>query len=79
MAAYIHFEYAVYMMPKAAKDPQTVLRAILSKKFADLKLVDAIPKQPQVVRARLLRNVQKVGLTYLFSALCICGSRISLT
>lgn len=59
MADSISFEYAVYMLPVAAKDPSRVLREEVAKKYPGLKLVKDLPKQPQetVLYARTLKSV----------------------
>jgi len=61
MADSIRFEYAVYMLPVCSKDSSVVLQQALTKKFAQLKLVAEIPKEPRemVVWARTQKNVQK--------------------
>jgi hypothetical protein len=61
MADSIQFEYAVYMLPVHGKDPMVVLRQALAKQYANLKLIDEVPKQPgeMVVSARLKNHVQQ--------------------
>jgi hypothetical protein len=61
MADSIRFQYAVYMLPIPAKNPSVVLQEALAKKYAGLKLVAEIPKDPRemVVSARLQRHVQQ--------------------
>jgi uncharacterized protein YegJ (DUF2314 family) len=60
MAPYIHFEYAVYMMPIHTKAPGVVLRHELVEQFAKLKLVEDLPKEPHemFVKVRTEGNVQ---------------------
>jgi uncharacterized protein YegJ (DUF2314 family) len=60
MTPYIHFEYAVYMLPAHTKDPRFVLQHALAKDFTKLKLVDELLKQPQemLVKVRTEENVQ---------------------
>ena len=58
-APYIHFQYAVYMLPAHTKDPRVVLQHALAKNFTKLKLVDELPKQPQemLVKTHTEENV----------------------
>lgn len=46
MAAKIGFTYAVYYLPKAAKDPLAVLRKHAAALSPELKLVDKFPESP---------------------------------
>ncbi len=61
MAAFIHFEYAVYILPAHPEDPRVVLQHALAKDFTKLKLVDELPKQPQemLVKVRTEEDVQR--------------------
>lgn len=61
MAESIHFHYAVYMLPVHAKDPSVVLHEALIRGYANLKLVDEIPKEPRemFVSAHLQKHVQQ--------------------
>jgi hypothetical protein len=61
MSASIHFQFAVYLPPAPAKDPQTTLRDTLRKNYPSLKLVEAVPEKPleMVVGARIQKNVDK--------------------
>ena len=61
MSASIHFQFAVYLPPGTAKDPQRALREALEKNYPELKLVAAIPDKPSemVVVARIQKNVGK--------------------
>jgi len=61
MMAYIHFEYAVYMMPVHAKDPEAILRRALSSQFPTLKLVSELPPEPRemIVKAQTKQNLQR--------------------
>ena len=47
MAAYIHFEYAIYMLPVHTRAPRVVLRHALAEQFTTLKLVEDLPKEPR--------------------------------
>jgi uncharacterized protein YegJ (DUF2314 family) len=60
-ADWIHFRYAVYVLPRATKDPSVVLHEALTKRYTELKLVDAIPERPteMVVHAHLEKDVQR--------------------
>lgn len=60
VAPYIHFEYAVYMMPVHTKDPDSVIRRALSSQFPKLKLVSELPLQPHgmMVKAQTKQNFQ---------------------
>lgn len=57
----IQFEYAVYMLPTRAKNPSVVLRELMAKKYASLKLVGEISDSPRemVLSARLQNHVQQ--------------------
>jgi uncharacterized protein YegJ (DUF2314 family) len=61
IAESIHFQYAVYMLPVHTKDPSAVLREVLVKLHANLKLVDQISKDPRemVVSAHLQKHLQQ--------------------
>jgi uncharacterized protein YegJ (DUF2314 family) len=61
MADSIRFQYAVYMLPIPAKNPSVVLQQALAKKYAGLKLVTEIPKDPRemVASAHLQRRAQR--------------------
>jgi uncharacterized protein YegJ (DUF2314 family) len=61
MADSIQFQYAVYMLPIPAKNPLVMLQKALEKKYAGLKLVTEIPKDPRkmVVRVRLQKHVRQ--------------------
>ncbi len=61
MADLIRFQYAVYMLPGPAKNPSIVLQDAMAKKYAGLKLVADIPKEPRemVVSAHLRKHVQQ--------------------
>ena len=61
MSASIHFQFAVYLPPSTAKDPQTVLRETLQKNYQSLKLIAALPEKPSemVVAARIQKNADK--------------------
>jgi len=62
MSRFIHFEYAVYLLPpKSAAGPQpiqTLTEAL--RNYPDLKLVKILPEQPQsmLLRAHLNENVK---------------------
>lgn len=60
MATYIHFEYAVYMVPVHTRAPGAVLRHALAKQFNKLKLVEDLPKEPHemFVKVRTEEDVQ---------------------
>ena len=61
MAAYIHFEYAVYMMPVHLKDPDDILRPVLTSRFPKLKLVSDLASEPKemMVKVRKEHNPQE--------------------
>lgn len=61
MSKTIRFQYAVYMLPKHAKDPSVVLRQALKRNFAQLKLVDKLPEEPNetLVHERVEANVSE--------------------
>jgi uncharacterized protein YegJ (DUF2314 family) len=61
MSDSIRIEYAVYFLPVHAKNPSLILQEALAKKYAGLKVVAEIPKEPQemVVSAHLQKHVQK--------------------
>jgi uncharacterized protein YegJ (DUF2314 family) len=61
MAAYVHFEYAVYMLPVHKKDPQAVLRQAIAKQLPEVKLVTELPAEPgeMMVKPRAENNVQR--------------------
>lgn len=60
MAASIKFEFAVYELPGKTQDMFAVLRQELAAKYPSLKLVEALPQQPQgaVLAARVEKDVQ---------------------
>jgi uncharacterized protein YegJ (DUF2314 family) len=63
MAESIRFQYAVYMLPAPpahAVDTSVVLHEVL-RKYADLKPVDEIPKEPQamLIHSYVQKNVKK--------------------
>lgn len=61
MSKSIHFQYALYFLPKPNKNPLKVLKRHLSAKGLKFKLVDKIPESPRkmFIQARLEKNVQK--------------------
>ena len=61
MAASIHFQYAVYMLPVHAKDPLTALRNVLAGRYANLTLVSELPKELRgmLVSARVEKKLQR--------------------
>lgn len=46
MSHSIHFQYALYYLPTAQRNPLKVLKRLLRTKAAGFKLVDTIPKSP---------------------------------
>ena len=74
MAPYIHFQYAVYMMPVHTKEPEAVLRHALAVEFPNMKLVSELRPKPHemLLMARMERSVQKKysppGLNFLQSS-----------
>ncbi|HLZ13536.1 MAG TPA: DUF2314 domain-containing protein [Candidatus Acidoferrum sp.] len=58
---FIHFQYAVYLLPTHNRDPFEALRHILAIGPLRAKLVDKLPEEPAglFVRARLEMNVAK--------------------
>jgi uncharacterized protein YegJ (DUF2314 family) len=60
MGPYIHFEYAIYMMPIHTRAPGVVLRHALAEQFTKLKLVEDLPKEPHemFVKVRTEEDVQ---------------------
>ncbi|MCK4866171.1 MAG: DUF2314 domain-containing protein [Gammaproteobacteria bacterium] len=61
MSKSIHFQFAVYYLPAAKKDPVKVLKQLLRLKGLNFKLVDKIPKSPKkmFMQVRLEKNVLK--------------------
>jgi uncharacterized protein YegJ (DUF2314 family) len=61
MSASIHFQFAVYLPPDKAKNPEKVLQELLQKNHPTLKLVAQIPEKAaeMVVGAHILKNVEK--------------------
>ena len=61
MADSIRFQYAIYFLPRAPKDPESVLRDLLARKYSKLRLVKELPSAPgeMLVQARWEKGVQK--------------------
>ncbi|HEY2352731.1 MAG TPA: DUF2314 domain-containing protein [Candidatus Acidoferrum sp.] len=61
MANSVKFEYAVYLLPKSAKDPEAVFRKLIAKNFSQLKIVEEISTNPAeaLVSGHFQRNVAK--------------------
>lgn len=59
MAEVIRFQYAVYYLPKPAKDPSVALQRLLRKKQFRIKQVSGLPPRPDepMVSARLEKDV----------------------
>ena len=79
MAAHIHFEYAVYMMPVHRKNPEAVLRQALVSQLPKLKLVSELPEEPSemMVKARAESNVQAKYVPPSVEALHYSGEGLS--
>lgn len=59
MSPFIHFRYAVYLLPGHPGDPLARTRRVIAKKYPTLKLVDTSPQRPVEQSLSLqLRNVQ---------------------
>ena len=60
MTAFIHFEYAVYMMPIQTKDPFGILHRALDREFTNLRAVPELPPEPKgmVVHSRKVSDVR---------------------
>jgi uncharacterized protein YegJ (DUF2314 family) len=58
MAEFIHFQYAVYMLPHHPKNPSFLMHDTLLKNYPALRLVEELPKEPKeiVVRAYWQQN-----------------------
>jgi uncharacterized protein YegJ (DUF2314 family) len=61
MSASIHFQFALYLSPGTAKDPQTTVREVVKRNYPSLELVETVPEKPleMVVGARIQKNVDK--------------------
>jgi len=61
MADSIHFQYAVYMLPRSKQDPAKLIAQELTQKYTGFKLVDEIPKEPQemLLNVYSVKNVQQ--------------------
>jgi uncharacterized protein YegJ (DUF2314 family) len=61
MSDSIGFQFAVYYLPKPAKDPLTVLHEVLAARHSKLKLVAQLPKAAQepLLSAHMLDRVQE--------------------
>jgi uncharacterized protein YegJ (DUF2314 family) len=61
MTDYIHFQFAVYLMPDSPKNSLEIARQLLSRKYPDLKLTEDLPKNPTspAVRLRDVTDLQK--------------------
>jgi uncharacterized protein YegJ (DUF2314 family) len=79
MAASIHFQYAVYMLPVHLKDPSAVLRDALVEHSAGLKLLGEIPPEPRemIVSAHLQKHVQQEYVPPSIEAIGYSGHGIS--
>lgn len=60
MTSSIHFEFAIYLPPGNARNPEVVLREMLGKSFPRLKLVDQLPDVPSeaLVNARMREDLK---------------------
>jgi len=56
---FISFRYAIYMMPVCKSDPVVLLRALINKRYPDLKIVDTLSNEPQqrMVRVQWEKDV----------------------
>jgi len=52
MAEFIHFQYAVYLLPHHPKEPSFLLPDTLLKNYPALKLVEELPKEPKEMTVR---------------------------
>lgn len=61
MREYIHYQLAIYYLPKSNQDPLLTLRRYLARTPGTFKLVKKISKSPKglLLQAHLNRNVQK--------------------
>ncbi|MGB9472911.1 MAG: hypothetical protein WBQ59_26440 [Candidatus Acidiferrum sp.] len=59
MSAYIHFEYAIYLLPNSPKDPLSMARQLLVKNYPSVQLVNTLPDAPtaQFVSIRIQEDV----------------------
>jgi uncharacterized protein YegJ (DUF2314 family) len=61
MTDYIHFQFAVYLLPDSPKNSIDIAHQLLSQKYPSLKLSEDVPKNPASpsVHIRDEKNVQK--------------------
>ena len=61
MEEYIHFQYAIYYIPRPSNDPSAVLKKLLADQYSELNLVDKMKEYPDdlFVSAFVQENAQK--------------------